>query len=84
MIEREDEESHPPKIERATALLEGIMWLLKSTTDKYRFKYNAEIASVVKAGVACANILIRGKLVPGERIKFEKVSEKDRSKIAIL
>ena len=41
MIEREDEESHPPKIERATALLEGIMWLLKSTTDKYRFKFNA-------------------------------------------
>lgn len=60
------------------------MWLLKQTIDKYKFKYNAEIASIVKAGVACGNILLRAEMVSGDHHKFERVSERERSKAAIL
>ncbi len=80
----EGEETSPNRRERAVTLIEGLTWLTKHTWDKYRNKYNLEIANMLKAGIACANILIRAGAVIDQRQKYDKVKQGERTKAAIL
>ena len=50
--------------EKATAMVEGMLWLLHLTLSKYNGRYNSEIANLAKAGVSCANILYHADLLP--------------------
>ena len=52
------------KMEQATGLIEGMLWLLYQSISKEYNRFNCEIGAVAKAGVGCANVLYHADLLP--------------------
>ena len=76
--------AEPGTKEKAGAYIEGVLWLLHATANRYSGRFNKEIANVVKAGVGCASILYHAELLPEPNFRMSVLEDRQASRVAGL